>query len=414
MIGIILSRRGDAVNKNFHAFFFTENLTLCTILCRIEGGCVVKCPYLAFALGIAVLLGSCRNTKAPVPQADEHPTTVGELRGVWVSYLDLDPLLTGADPITAAARLDTLLDTCKDSGMNAVFFHVRAYSDAYYSSAVFPPAESAAGLLADGFDPLAHAVDAAHERGLAIHAWINPYRIGKDKEAAVLDDEEDIFQKDGVWYYNPASPAARRAVLNGVREILGNYAVDGIHFDDYFYPAGMAAQAEAFETVPDGIAVADWRRAQVDMLVSGVCGLTRADARVFGISPSALISSVRDTAYADVAAWMAQAGYIDYICPQIYFGFENTAHPFTETLAAWKSLPRHEGVALYIGLSLYKAGAVDTYAGDGCTEWCEHDDIIARQVATIRAGGAADGFALFRFAHLTAAQKEMTNLLRIL
>ena len=375
----------------------------------------MKRPYLAVILTAAVLLGGCRSTQTPAPQAEDPPSaTADEVRGVWVSYLDLDPLLAGVDPTEAAARLDTLLDTCKRYGMNTVFFHVRAYSDAYYASVVFPPAASAADLLAGGFDPLAHAVNAAHERGLAIHAWINPYRIGKEKTTAVLNSDTDTFQKDGVWYYNPASPDARRAVLDGVREILDRYAVDGIHFDDYFYPAGMTAQAEAFESVPDGIAVADWRRAQVDLLVSGVYGLTRESGRVFGVSPSALIRSNRDTAYADVAVWMAGAGYIDYICPQIYFGFDNTAHPFPETLAEWESLPRREGVALYIGLALYKAGTVDTYAGNGRTEWCEQDDIIARQVAAVRESGGADGFALFRYAHLTAAEQEMTNLLRIL
>lgn len=375
----------------------------------------MKCPYIAVALAIAVLLVGCRSTTPPSPQTQERPSaTDGETRGVWVSYLDLDPLLAGARPTDAAARLDGLLDTCKKSGMNTVFFHVRAHSDAYYPSAIFPPAESATALLADGFDPLAHAVNAAHERGLAIHAWINPYRIGEDKTTAVLDGDTDIFQKDGVWYYNPASPDARRAVLDGVRDILDRYAVDGIHFDDYFYPAGMTAQAEGFETVPDGITVADWRRAQVDLLVSGVYGLTHAYGRVFGVSPSALIASNRVSAYADVAAWMAQAGYIDYVCPQIYFGFGNTAHPFNEVLATWEDLPRREGVELYIGLALYKADAVDTYAGDGHAEWCEHDDIIARQVTMLRASGAADGFALFRYAHLTAADKEMANLKTIL
>lgn len=375
----------------------------------------MKCPYIAVALAIAVLLGGCRSTTPPSPQTQEHPTAIdGEIRGAWVSYLDLDPLLAGAKPTDAAARLDGLLDTCKKSGMNTVFFHVRAHSDAYYRSAIFPPAESAAALLADGFDPLAHAVSAAHERGLAIHAWINPYRIGENKTTAALYGDTNIFQKNGVWYYNPASPDARRAVLDGVREILDRYAVDGIHFDDYFYPPGMAAQAEVFETVPDGITVADWRRAQVDLLVSGVYGLAHAAGRPFGISPSALIAANRDTAYADVAAWMAQAGYVDYVCPQIYFGFDNVAHPFKDTLAAWEGLPRREGVALYIGLALYKAGADDPYAGDGRAEWCEHDDILARQVTMLRASGAADGFVLFRFAHLTAADKEMTNLKAIL
>ncbi len=365
-------------------------------------------------LTAAMLLGGCRSEAPTAPQPETPTTATEEIRGVWVSYLELDGLLTGASPTDAAARLDGLLDTCKESGMNTVFFHARAHSDAYYASAVFPPAKVATALLASGFDPLGYAVDAAHKRGLTLHAWINPYRIGEDKANAVLNGDTGVFQKGGVWYYNPASPDARRAALDGVREILARYAVDGIHFDDYFYPAEMTAQAESFESVPDGIAVADWRRTQVDLLVSGVYGLAHAAGKPFGISPSALIDANRDNAYADVAAWMAGAGYIDYICPQIYFGFEHATRPFPKTLAAWEALPRREGVALIIGLALYKAGTDDPYAGDGRAEWREHDDIIARQVTAIRAGDAADGFVLFRFAHLTTAKQEMTNLKALL
>ena len=348
-----------------------------------------------------MLLGGCR--RAPTPDnSDSTPapsSPVDELRGVWVSYLDLDAMLNGADAATAAARIDAMMAACRDRQLNAVFFHVRAYSDAYYASAVFPPAASAATLLAGGFDPLTYAVEAAHARGLTIHAWINPYRIGKNKKNAVLGGD-DVFCKGDVWTYNPASPSVRGIVLDGVREILEHYAVDGIHFDDYFYPDGMSDGAEPFETVPDGISVADWRRTQVSTLVSAVHGLARANGRVFGISPMALVHTCRDKAYADVERWLAQAGYVDYLCPQIYFGFEHTSHPFDETLAAWLAMPRHRGAKLYVGLALYKEGATDPYAGDGRNEWCERDDIIPRQIAAVKTSGA-DGYVLFRYAQLT-------------
>lgn len=362
---------------------------------------------MVFFLVVAILLSGCH----AAPQGDEQiGDSADELRGVWVSYLDIDPLLKGADIPTAKARLEEMLNTCRDKGMNTVFFHVRAHGDAYYPSAVFPPAETAAALLADGFDPLAYAVDAAHKRDLAIHAWINPYRIGEDKATAAVDDEQALFEQDGVWYYNPASVVAQQRVLDGVREILDGYAVDGIHFDDYFYPSNMPTHAAPFENVPDTMAVGDWRRLQVDTLVSAVYGLVHARGRVFGISPTALIHNNRENAYADVALWMERAGYIDYICPQIYFGFDHTNHPYAETLAQWEALPRRQGVALYIGLALYKAGEQDTYAADGINEWCVYDDIIARQVQALRKSGAASGFVLFRYAHLSAATKEMQHL----
>jgi uncharacterized lipoprotein YddW (UPF0748 family) len=135
---------------------------------------------------------------------------------------------------------------------------------------------------------------------------------------------------------------------------------------------------------------------------------------LFGVSPQGNLSN-NEQLYADVAKWCAESGYIDYICPQIYFGFDHTAHPFTETLTGWESLPRHDSVALYIGLALYKAGIPDDpYAGSGRGEWSARRDIIARQVQTLRASGAADGFVLFRYAHLNAAVQETEHLQALL
>ncbi len=374
----------------------------------------MKHHILSILLAIAVLCCGCKAT-APLPDSSDIPpaisSTDSEWRGVWVSYLDLDPLLQGADAATAMARLDAMLDTCRNSGMNTVFFHVRAYSDAYYPSAIFPPAASAAPLLEAGFDPLAYATEAAHARGLALHAWINPYRIGKDKNNAVCDA---VFEWDGGWYYNPADPAARTAVIQGVREILTQYAVDGIHFDDYFYPTNMPAEAAAFETIPTGMTVSDWRRTQIDSLISAVHGLTGFHKRLFGISPTALPQSNRDRAYADTAMWLATEGYVDYLCPQLYYGFAHETNPFDEMLSLWTAMPQHPTVSLYIGLALYKSGTTDAYAGSGRDEWQTHHDIISRQITALRACDTVSGFVLFRYIHLADADEEMTYLQKIL
>ncbi len=355
---------------------------------------------------LAVLLGGCAAPSTPTPSPPQPPA---EWRGVWVSYLELDTLLGGADAATAAARLDTVMDTCRARGMNTVIFHVRAHSDAYYPSAIYPPADAAAALLHAGFDPLGYAVEAAHARGLTLHAWINPYRIGTTADNAVSDD---TFFHGDTYYYDPAADSVRRAVLDGIREVLA-YDVDGVHFDDYFYPTGLGESAAAFEQIPDGATVADWRRTQVDALVSAVSGLTRRADKVFGISPVGLPQKAHDEHYADVARWMATAGYIDYICPQIYYGFEHEKYPFDATLATWAAMPRADSVALYIGLALYKGGlADDPYAGNGRQEWAERDDIIARQVTAARA--VADGFALFRYAHLAADSDEVNHLTDVL
>ncbi len=368
----------------------------------------MKRQWLSVVLVMLILLSGCADASPqPSPTPTPPPSSVdSEWRAVWVSYLELDAMLAGADAATAAKRLDDVMEICRARGMNTVLFHVCAHSDTYYRSTVFPPASAAAALLADGFDPLAYAINAAHARGLTLHAWINPYRIGDTTDHAVTDA---VFRHNGTYYYDPAADSVRRVVLNGVRELL-TYDIDGVHVDDYFYPAGMSADAAAFEDVPDSITVADWRRTQVNVLISAISGLTRRADKVFGVSPIGLPNKARDEHYADVATWMATDGYIDYICPQIYYGFTHERYPFDATLAAWRDLPRADGVKLYVGLALYKAGiSDDTYAGSGRQEWARHDDIIARQIAAVRATGA-DGFALFRYAHLAADSAEVRHL----
>lgn len=314
---------------------------------------------------------------------------------MWLSYIELDAMLKSGDPAAAKAAIDSVMATCAAKGLNTVFFHVRAHGDAYYPSQIWPAATPAAAILRNGFDPLAYAVAAAKEQGLSLHAWVNPYRLG-----AKAADGVSCFEKGGVWYLNPADPAARRQVLDGVREILDNYAVDGIHFDDYFYPAGMAAKGEAFEDIPRGTDVIRWRQTQVDTLVSGVHSLCRQRGKVFGVSPMADIERNRTEAYANVTRWMTEAGYIDYICPQLYTGFKHQTRPFTALLAEWSALPRRQGVRLYIGLALYKVGLDnDPYAGSGAAEWRTDTDIIPRQIQALT--GVADGYMLFRYGNLT-------------
>jgi len=338
-----------------------------------------------------------------------------ELRGVWVSYLDLEEYLAGTTPARAKKALDAIMDTCAARGLNTVYFHVRSHSDAWYASSVFPAATVAAPLLKAGFDPLAYAIEAAHRRGLELHAWLNPYRVGEDKKNAVVAGSQHLFQKGGSWYYNPASEAVRQKLLAGVRELVKRYAVDGIHFDDYFYPLDMAAQGEAFEDIPAGADVAAWRRTQVSALVSAVYGLVHTKPRcVFGISPAANLENCLNKLFADVPTWIAKPGYVDYICPQIYFGFENETLPYTATLAQWLALPRQENVELHVGLALYKVGLKeDTHAGTGRQEWATGSDILARQVTALRQQ-KANGFVLFRYNGLLggtpALDKELAAL----
>lgn len=334
-------------------------------------------------------------TIAPTQPPD--PPAQNEMRGVWLSYIELNSLFSGKSVSEAKAALDEIMDNCAAYHMNTVFFHVRANSDSYYKSDLFAPAASVKSLINQGFDPLAYAVSAAHSRGLELHAWVNPYRIGTKLEykAAGVDD---YFKAGDRYYYTPSSEKVQALVLDGLRELVRNYAIDGIQYDDYFYPdsdvipatspaAFEKADYEAYTAAGGRLSVDNWRRGHVDALIAG--SYTVAHSRkdcVFGVSPSHNYLRTYTRMYADTAKWLGTAGYVDYLCPQIYFGFDHQSSAFDKTLDQWLGYKRSPRVELYVGLGLYKVGiSPDQYAGDtGKDEWVKSGDLMKRSVEYAR------------------------------
>lgn len=358
-----------------------------------------------------------RTTTRAATTAAPSTTRTTEMRGVWLSYYEIDALLNGKTAAAAGAALDELMQTCASYGLNTVFFHVRGNSDAYYASQQYPAATSVKSLLVAGFDPLQRAVQAAHKNGLKLHAWVNPYRVGKDKTRARVDK---IFTYQDTLYYMPHEAAVQQLVVAGVREIVQNYAVDGVQFDDYFYPEGGVPtdQPAAFEKTAFSAwqqknssgTIGNWRRSCVDALIRDVYKAvhTRAGC-VFGVSPDADADKDHDRLYADVTGWMNRADRLDYVCPQVYYGFEHETRPFHKMVQQWRGYKRRSSVQLYVGLALYKAGQADAYAGSGADEWQTHDSIMARSVNWLRTRKDCGGFAFFSYAYFTPASAGLTG-----
>ncbi len=338
----------------------------------------------------------------------------GEMRGAWVSYIELNTVFRGCSTADKAkAAIDGILDTMDEFNLNTLFFHVRANSDAYYPSAYFKPAASVSKLISAGFDPLGYAVEAAHKRGIALHAWVNPYRVGKDK-TYLVSDIPTFTDSSARYYYVPSSSAAQQLILNGIRELVNNYAIDGIQYDDYFYPSGVleettvysyeSADYEAYQESGGSLSVADWRRAAVDTLIDGTHTITKSKNRIFGVSPAVNAQNTYDKLYADPKKWMSESGYIDYICPQIYTGFEHSGSAFDKMTDEWLSYPRHSSVKLYVGIATYKAGLLtDTWAGNGKTEWVNNNDILKRSVLYLRSKGIP-GMVFYSYSYLKPDQ----------
>ena len=254
---------------------------------------------------------------------------------MWVSYLDW-ALLDFSTEDTFRAGAAQLLDNCAGLGLNTVLAQVRPFGDALYRSSLFPWSHLCTGVQGKdpGFDPLDVFLTEAHRRGIGVEAWVNPYRLRSSAAMPPNLAENNLANTHPDWlctageglYLNPAVPAAADYVVQGVAELVQNYPVDGIHFDDYFYPTTDAA-VDAAQFAASGAAnLAAWRRQNVTALVAKVHRTVKAaDPTLrFGISPQGNPDNDLDQQYSDVTAWLAAGGeekVIDYLCPQVYWGY---------------------------------------------------------------------------------------------
>lgn len=335
-----------------------------------------------------------------------------EIRGVWLSYYEIDVTNETGTAEKYRAYLEELCTDFARYGITDVFAHVRAYADAIYKSSVYPVSEYAAGVQGGElpFDCLEIICDVMTKHNIRVHAWVNPYRVhnGTDINELSADNKarqwynpysnEDVAIVGDKIYFNPASKKAQELVISGAAEILERYPVAGIHIDDYFYPPECgdfdSAEYSAYLSASGTLSLEDWRRSNVNDLVSRLYQTVKSYGadKIFSISPAGNIDNNYQSLYADVELW-CKGGYADMIIPQIYFGFEHSTRPFDECTDEWYSL-KGQNVVMPVGLALYKSGTEDSYAGDGALEWRSSSNIIARQVQYLRNKGC-DGFVIF-------------------
>lgn len=365
-----------------------------------------------------------------------------EWNAIWISYLEY-----GATAKTKAQfenKINQMFDKCVSLNMDAVIVQVRPFSDAMYRSNYFPWSKYISGTIGKnpGYDPLEYMVEAAHKRNLEIHAWINPYRVtlGSTSYSALpashparkwnsnASTKRNVLSYNGNLYYNPSKPAVRNLIINGVKEIVQNYDVDGIHFDDYFYPTFSSSNVKTAFDAPEYKAyvekckengtnyksIASWRRSNVNLLVKQVYKAIKDEDKsvVFGISPAGNIDNLTSDLqhYVDIKTWLNNPGYIDYICPQIYWGFKHSTAPYDKVCTRWSNLNSKKIVNLYIGLAVYKAGSSET------SEWKTDTDILAKQIQYGRKIGNIDGYGYYRYDYFTysAPQKAITKMKNVM
>ena len=254
------------------------------------------------------------------------------LKAMWISYIELQTVdFSNRESFTADIK--EMFTNCKNMGLNTVIVHTRSFGDAYYKSNLFPYSHIMSGVQGQdpGFDPLEIMTETAHDVGLRIEAWINPYRVklyNHPKELSAdnpAQRSELTITVDSGIYYNPALQEVRDLVTNGVVEIIQNYNVDGIHFDDYFYPdTDPSIDAAHYAAYSGNLSLDGWRRENVNMLIRQVYRAIKDENPdiTFGISPQGNDDNNYHMQYSDIKLWMAQEGYADYIMPQLYWGFD--------------------------------------------------------------------------------------------
>ena len=361
---------------------------------------------------------------ADTPESDE------EMRGVWVSYMELS--MENESSKTQKAfedKFTEIAQKCRESGFNTLIVQVRPFCDALYKSSYFPWSHILTGTQGENpqYDALQIMCDICKENNLKIHAWINPYRVSSNETPKKLSDNNPYIKNseigiktDNGIFLDPSNETAQQLISDGVKEIAENYDVDGIQFDDYFYPTEDESfdkkQYEAYIEKygkENSMSLDNWRMQNVNTLICKVYRTIKSvDSSVeFGISPQGNIGN-NDGLYADVKSWCTCKGFADYICPQIYFSLENPALTFEDCLDSWTSLDFDENVKLYVGLGSYKAGN-----GEYDEEtWLLSDSILADEYDILRNNKSVRGFMLYSYNSLEddTAKKEINNLINAL
>ncbi|CAN5815923.1 glycoside hydrolase family 10 protein [soil metagenome] len=310
-----------------------------------------------------------------------------EFRGVWVATVaNIDwpaKPVPGGRSTAQQEELVRLLDAHQRTGINAIMLQVRPSTDAFYAKSREPWSLFLTGRQGQApepfYDPLAFAVEEAHKRSMELHAWFNPYRATTSLIDSLISQShitrttpEWFFTYGDKKYFNPGLPEVRAYIVGVIMDVVRNYDIDGVHFDDYFYPYPGKTPLPDSTTFQlyggDFPNIEDWRRNNVDVLIQTLSDSIHASKKhvKFGISPFGIwrnkaqdpegsesnCFSGYSSLYADARKWLKE-GWVDYINPQIYFPFYYAAAPYEKLLDWWSA--NANGKHVYVGQAAYRA-----------------------------------------------------------
>lgn len=355
------------------------------------------------------------------------PRTAAEFRGAWVASVhNLDwPSRPGLSAAEQKAELRTILNRAADLKLNAILLQVRPASDALYASRHEPWSAFLSGEqgVGPGYDPLAYAISEAHARGIALHAWVNPFRAATGSKAPPAANHvsrrhpEWIRTYAGQKWVDPGEPEARRYVLDVILDIVRRYDIDGLHIDDYFYPypKGGADFPDgatwARHGAGSGLSKADWRRRNINRFVAEMYRAVKAEkpSVKVGISPFGIwrpgVPATTEAQldcygqlFADSRKWLAE-GWCDYLAPQLYWSCEPAKQSFPVLLKWWRAQST-AGKPIWPGIAPDRIGSSRPASE------------IARQIALTREGTAQPGHIHWSMKALMRDQGGVSTLLK--
>lgn len=388
-------------------------------------------PYKKLILVLSVILLPLSNGNAQ--EKIIYPKN--EFRAVWIAtVVNIDWPKSGSDPIEKQ-KTDyiEILDTYKKLNYNAVIVQIRSVGDAFYPSKLAPWSKYLTGKEgrppAPYFDPLEWMITEAHSRGFEFHAWLNPYRATMNLNTADLSPQHDFFKHPewmikygGKYYYNPALPEVQTHLIKVVDEVVRNYDIDAIHFDDYFYPYKIPGEnfndTASFKKYGEGMSLPDWRRLNVNNFVK-YCSYSIKTIKPwvqFGISPFGVWRNKSvdprgsdtnsgqtnyDDLFADPMEWMEKC-WIDYLLPQLYWSIDHRTASYAKLIKWWAE--NSINTAIYIGNGSYKVNT------DSDKKWNIPSE-IPNQIDMTRSYTNIGGNAFFSAKSFVNRNKAVTDLL---
>ena len=400
-----------------------------------------------FFVFLMIITIVCMNVSVKKVEASSYQEKVQEYRAVWVSHFVGD-IARYTSESQYKDNFNAILDNMEEWGFNAMVFHVRTHNNALYKSELNPIASWWSDVNFDEFDPLEWSIQACHERGIEFHAWMNPYRITTSgsypsnsyetsyPEGNPGNDPSNFIQVGNSIILDPGIPSNRDFIVDTCMELVENYDVDAIHFDDYFYISGADDTATRQKYNTNNLSTADFRRQQVDLFIeqlhNELVKFNRDNNRAveLGISPSAVYKNgsyasgtvptydengsmtyptasntggfahYGDYLYSDTKYWIDQE-WIDYITPQTYHSIDNKYSGFAKLAEWWNWCVANKKVNLSMGIGIYMA--IDNSGG-----WDTADE-LENQFKTIYGKENIDGVCMYKYGSLLNTSTNMIS-----